>query len=272
MITPLQPQHFSNITEFGVKISWLKQLWVTWNLFAFLASLLGNLAILLATLKYQVIKLNRVIVMLMEHIAKCDLLLTGSSLSLVTVTMIADKWVFGDTICVIVVYVNFYAFVVSILMMCTLTVFKLINVKFPLKTKLWSKRKCQMVCWGIWLVSFYCPILFLSVDTYDVYFDYRIYSCDYGFSLQPTWKWLKPISFFLLLLLPNLTTITATIMLILHLHTAKTVSRRCGGASSSRGIITVVATAAVFMLSYLPYFMYMIINEFLGEITLSTSR
>ena len=48
---------------------------ITWCVFVFIASLLGDTIILLATFKYKAIKLHKVVIAVMQHLAINDLLL-----------------------------------------------------------------------------------------------------------------------------------------------------------------------------------------------------
>ena len=51
-------------TELGI--------WVTWSVIVVLSSLLGDSLILLGTFRYKAIKLNKILAVIMQHMAICE--------------------------------------------------------------------------------------------------------------------------------------------------------------------------------------------------------
>ena len=71
-------------------------LYIIWNLIILLTSLLGDSIILIATIKYKAIKRNKMIIVVMQHLAVCDLLQTVFKVLPITTALIADEWVMGE--------------------------------------------------------------------------------------------------------------------------------------------------------------------------------
>ena len=124
------------------------------------------------------------------------------------------------------------------------------------RTARWSARKTNYVCLGIWTVSLLLPLSFLLVDKDDVFFDYRRYNCNYGFQSR-AWKILLPISSAILGLIPNLTIVVATILL---LREARNIAMRADQGLRWQGVITVVLTAAMYSISILPFALYYLVE------------
>ena len=99
------------------------------------------------------------------------------------------------------------------------------------------------------MVSVCVPSLHILVDKHDVIFDFRVYSCMYAYS-SDVWKVLLPLTAVLIVYIPTITIIAATALL---LREAVRVAR---SQLRWQGIMTVVLTAAVYTLSFLPYGIY----------------
>ena len=60
------------------------------------SSLIGDTIILIASVRYNAIKLNKFIVAVMQHIAVWDLLQSISFILPTITSLLVDEWVFGD--------------------------------------------------------------------------------------------------------------------------------------------------------------------------------
>ena len=120
---------------------------------------------------------------------------------------------------------------------------------------------------GVWITSLLTPISALLTDGTDVFFDYSRYTCNYGFS-HYSWRWLKPLMYGILGLLPNIVVILSTILLLAE---AKKAASTAHLALRWQGIMTVVLTATVYSFSILPISLYQILEAFLDDTTAEPS-
>ena len=67
--------YYSNSTRFGVEDRALRNTYAAWSFVVFLASSIGDSIILLSSLKYNTIIVNRIIVTYIEQIAVCDIMI-----------------------------------------------------------------------------------------------------------------------------------------------------------------------------------------------------
>ena len=250
--------NYSDGTLFELKSDALRFTWAVWYLFVVLSSVVGDTTILYASIKYRVFNLHIVIVTFIQHVAACDLVLaiTWVLPNAVSTIVGGQGWSLGVVLNYARVYVCYYCYPVSTLLICALTTFKLFLLKYPLRSTVWSIKSAYKICGGIWLIGLYNPATFLIVDKDDLYYDFRVHTYDYGFSLD-IWHLLAPISTFILLLIPNIVTVVATVVLIIK---AVKGARQLRKNLRWRGVIMVIVSASVYTFSVLPLTIYSIIE------------
>ena len=236
--------------------------WIAWLVFVFLSSFVGSITILVASIKYRAFRLNQVIVTIIEHIAVCDILIALAGVLTQTVSMVTNRWVFGTTACFIRAYIGYYIAVASIFLITTMTVIKFILVKFPLKTRSWSRKQGHVICGAVWVFCLILPVSLVLVDREDVIYQKRLYTCEYNLSSEK-WKFLRNLYLAIFSVIPMVTTVIITVLLFKHLLDARKVAKRTGSKLRWQGLVTVVLTAAIFCLSYLPVSVALAVRPFL---------
>ena len=234
--------------------------WASWTLFVVVSSLLGDTAILVASIKYKAFKLHKFTVTFIQHIAVSDLILAITYVAPSFASLVANSWAFGSVSCYLQPYPVWLCCQGSMFLICGMTTSKIFQLKYPLRARSWTKKQAHRICAGIWLLALYYPICFLIIGPDDAAFDYRVYFCNPTF-LSPKWRLLLPISFLAIGVIPNIIIILTTAFLLYKAKTA--ISKREGkGKLKWQGILTVVLTASVYILSYLPVTIYFIAANF----------
>ena len=72
---------------------------ILWSLTVLLASLIGDIIILIATIKHGAIKQHKVIVTVMQHMAISDILQIVFRVFPVMLAFITDRWIWGELLC-----------------------------------------------------------------------------------------------------------------------------------------------------------------------------
>ena len=247
----------SNKTRYGLESAAQRYTWAGYYLFVILSSLIGDTTILVGSIKYRAIKLHGVIVTIIQHIAVCDLLVTATQVLPNFVTLLADDWVFGKVFCRVFIYAAYFVNPASILLICTMTMSKLLLLKYPLTFGATSSKKAHMICVACWGISPVCPVLMLAVDMDDFHFSYVFYTCVYDLSSH-IWKYLQPLLGLPLVILPTFLIVATSVHLLVI---AKQVASRRREGLKWQGIITTVLTATVFCLSLLPCFVMMVMTK-----------
>ncbi|KAL5259752.1 hypothetical protein ACHWQZ_G010007 [Mnemiopsis leidyi] len=229
----------------------------TYLVLIFLSSSIGDSIILLSTIKFNSIKLHRVIVVVIQHMAVNDLIQTLFLVLPQIVSLQAGDWILGLFLCHLSEHVSYVCNVVTGTLTCLLVGSKLLVVIYPLKSISWRSRSAHKLCGLCWILGMINPQelsnIFLTGHD-SVYFDYYDYTCDYDslHSREPKWwKWFCRITGGLGLLLVSVTLLTTSVLLLL---TASHAAEKRGECLRWRGVLTVVMTTAIYLVSWMPYF------------------
>ena len=254
MTTTQYNYEYSNKTAYGIKSDAIRYTWAGYYLFVIASSFLGDITILIASLKYKVFKLHRVIIVIIQHMAVCDLIISATSVLPRMVAVISDKWVIGNFFCYWYAYATYYSNQTSAFLISTMTTSKLLLLKYPLQFGTTTLKKAHLICLASWLAAFAFPIAFLIVDRHDIYFSYRTYKCTYGFSSE-IWMLLKNFLALFFIHIPVLLVVATTVHLLII---AKQFARRNRQSLKWQGITTSVLTATIYCISVLPVTLYYI--------------
>ena len=241
---------FGNITKYGIYNDAVRFTWAGYYLFVTLSSLIGDTTILVASIKYKAIKLHRTIVIIIKHLAVCDLLVASLQTMPMFVTFVADKWVFGEVVCYVRSFAPYYFGTTSVLLICTMVTYKLLLLEYPFKLGTRSSKNAHMICGACWGIASIMPITMSLVSLHDVHFSYLMYTCFYDF-FSDSWTILGPSLAAIFVMSPIFVVMVASIKLLLL---AKRVARRERKSLKWQGLMTTILTATVYSVSLLPWF------------------
>ena len=205
--------NYSNYTQFGIKNTAERYVYVGWTIFTVLCSLLGDTTILVASIKYKAFNLNKIVLAFIQHIAACDLLNAVGSVLPTAVSAIYNSGGSSETLNRARFFFYYHVNTASPSFIAAMTLSKLLILRYPLRARSWLKRHAHKVCAGIWLGTCYAPAVHLLVDKDDVIFDYRLYQCTYMYT-KSVWKVLLPAIALTALVVPNITIIVSTVLLL----------------------------------------------------------
>ena len=247
---------YENKTKYRIENDALRYTWAGYYLFLILSSLIGDTTILVASIKYKAFKLHEVVVVNIQHIAVSDLTLTFVTLIVTLVSILAEKWVFGFRLCLLITYADYYSNLVNILLISVMTTSKMLLLKYPIRFGNTSSKTAHIICGSCWAVALFLPAVFLLVDWDDVYFSYRSYQCALGFTAG-IWRYLRPILSVICILAPTCLVVANSVQLLVM---ARKIARNARQSMKWQGIITTILIAAVFCLSLVPYILIRIFN------------
>ena len=253
--------NYSNYTQFGIQGATERYAYAGWLIFVTISSLIGDTTILVASIKYKAFHIHKIVVTFIQHIAVCDLLNAVVVVLPGAVSVIANRGGSHKIQNYVRFFFTYYLFTSSCYFLSAMTLSKLLLLKYPLKTCSWSTRRAHVLCAGIWTAVLSIPTLYLLVEADDVIFDYRVYFCVYKYT-STIWKVLSPVIALFTLFAPNMAIIVSTVML---LNIAKKVVRGNRRTLRWQGILTVVVTATVYTLSFLPLTVYLIAEPFVKK-------
>ena len=263
-IDPIYNHEFGNKTNYGIESDAVRYTWAAYYLFVIASSWIGDSIILVASIKYKAIKLHRVVVGIIQHIAVCDLMLATVNALVRFVSLIAERWVFGRSLCYVATYVHYFTKSASIFLICAMATFKVLLLKYPLTFRTTSRGAAHRICALCWVAALILPGAHLIVDSTDEFFNYVIYQCYFGFTKTDIWSYLRPLLGCLIILPPSVTIVAASIYLLVI---ANRVARAGKTSLNWQGTVTIILTAGIYILSYLPYFVSLIIESLVDEET-----
>jgi hypothetical protein len=126
---------------------------VIWSLLVSLVSVTGNLVVLIASLKYRAIHLDKVSLVLIQHLCVTDMC-TVAYILLTVGNIARGEFLYGDFLC----YWS-YAFGLSLVavemgLICGLNVSKLFNLLSPLGTRQRTTRTGWVIAVTVWILAF----------------------------------------------------------------------------------------------------------------------
>ena len=229
--------------------------WILYNVVVALSSLVGDTTVLWATIRWKAIKLHRVVVVVIQQLAVCDLILSVFHVVPSVVSLLADGWVFGPLLCQVQETVDWLCFPMTGALTCVLTLSKLLIVKFPLRTGTWTRRNAHMVCGVTWLLNVISPVHVLHIfftNSNTTFFSYVSYSCTFDYSLTRAPAWLQESAHYSMLISLAAIFIILPVSSALLLMEARKTAMRRRASLRWQGVVTVVMTTAVFIVSWIP--------------------
>ncbi|XP_063682841.1 melatonin receptor type 1C-like [Bolinopsis microptera] len=253
---------YDNYTLYGIHSKTERGLLIGYNSFIFTSSVIGDTLILIGSLRYNAIKLHKVMVTFIQHLAVVDLLLVVFTIVPVAVSLAANGWILGDILCNLSHFANVYFSSVGFLLISVLAVSKTLIVKFPLRAISVSSKTAQSAACGIWLYSLVLIIVTISTGNLGqggAYFNYLHYDCGIPGTTVFNTVYIVPV------LISTVVTMASSVMLIVMVR--RIADRRPGGLQW-QGVLTVLLTVAVHTAATLPLEIFYIVPSFDGYIPL----
>ena len=251
-----EDQEYTNKTRYGIKSDVVKYTWEVYLIFVAISSLIGDTTILVASIKYKAIKLQKIIVVIIQHIAVCDLMVVLTDVLPSIISIFADDWVFGNFACNVLPYVKLSFLLTGLFLICAMTISKMLQIKYPFSFVRISAKRVHAACLACWTLAAMFPILFKVISDGITYFSYRTYQCNFVDSLQ-RFYFFKPILAIVLLFSPSCLVIASTTYILVK---AIKSARRVRGDLKWQGTLATLLTAVFYILSAAPEVIYRLLE------------
>ena len=240
-----------------------RHIWIVYLTTVLVSTLLGNTIILIASIRYNAFKLNKFIVVIIKHMAVCDLVASIAFTFPTITSMIAHKWVLGQFCMYAERFTVHLSFPLTNVLICVLAGSKVLLLQFPLRTRAWSERSAHLVCVSCWTATVLYSAAKLVHYQNKVYFNYATYDIDYKDEETDKVFSIAIDSVYCVLIMIVMIT---TVFTLKYLFEAREVARRAKSAGSVRwhGILTVVLTSGVFCVSTIPWTVHRITEQFVA--------
>ncbi|XP_063680169.1 somatostatin receptor type 5-like [Bolinopsis microptera] len=239
---------YENYTRFGIHDKAERYVLSAYTSFIFLSSLIGDTLILIGSIRYNAIKLHKIMVVFIQYIAVADLVISIVRLLPGAVSLVANVWVFGDFLCSAGFFISGSFGGTIALLIGALTFAKFLIVKYPLRAVDFSKRAGHLTT----LVMFSCMSSFgvLVAAEKGAYFSYVSYNCDYALPVHKS-----KIDYVFGVVIGGVglfTTGIITVSSVMLLFLAKKIADRRAGGLQWQGIRTVLLTVVVYAIATVP--------------------
>ena len=261
---------YDNYTKYGIHNESERQVLTAYSSILVLSSLIGDSLILIGSLRYNAIKLHKVMAVFIQYIAAADLLVSIFRILPGAVSLAADGDIgniLGNSLCSLG-YVATYSFGgAANLLISALALAKLLIVKFPFRALHFPRKYAHLVSFAILVCSMSFPTMALIKDKNGVYFSFLVYNCDYSCS-ELVWTSFEYAAFCITIgvigIIASATTIVSSVMLLIL---ARRITERDPGGLQWPGIMVVLLTATFYCLTVLPCAVYYMCDKFVSEQT-----
>ena len=113
---------------------------MTWCLVTGIFSLLGNLTLLLSSLVSNVLKLDKVSVVLIQNLAVTGIGFTVFIILPTVGSTVEQEWIYGNGLCVVTTYVLYVLGFMTTYLIASLNISKLTVLSFPLRARHTARR------------------------------------------------------------------------------------------------------------------------------------
>ncbi|KAL0983821.1 hypothetical protein UPYG_G00133180 [Umbra pygmaea] len=226
--------------------------------------LVGNVLVMYVIIRYT--KMKTATNIYIFNLALADALAT-STLPFQSVNFLMGSWPFGDTLCKIVLSIDYYNMFTSIFTLTTMSIDRYIAVCHPVKAlDFRTPRNAKIVNVCNWILSsaIGLPVMFTALTTVTDNGKYdKIVDCTLVFP-HPPWYWenlLKICVFIFAFIIPVLIITICYGLMILRLKSVRMLSGSKEKDRNMRRITRMVlVVVAVFIICWTPIHMYVIIK------------
>eukprot|EP00116_Pleurobrachia_bachei_P003854 sb/3464116/ len=153
---------------------------VTWSILSALTSISGNCVLLIASLRYKALKLDKLTVLSLENMAVSDI---GFSLGILATlpALAAGRQIYGDIGNFVIMFIQYMFASANTLSILILHTVKLLPLLFPFQARLWPRRRGYIIFAAVWITCLITTSLLLVLpilqnsDWATLHFEMSIY-------------------------------------------------------------------------------------------------
>ena len=227
---------------------------ILWSIVTAIFSIMGNLTVLVASIRYNAVTIDRISVTLLKHLAASD---CGYGIFIILTLgyIIGEDNIYGDIVCYIITALSFYIMAVESIFLSLLNLSKLYCMICPLRSAVSSsRRKGHLICCIVWVVVAVqlSTSLYLARGSPIVYLPAAL-RCMTMKSSSAT-KIFALVSTVVVTVIPFLV-ISVSAISLLYLV------KRTNGSFHKRNLIALISISTVYFLSFMPTSLVMILRR-----------
>ena len=228
-----------------------------WTCTAVIISLVGNTTVLVASIKYNAIKLDKISIVLLRNLSAADILYTFYTILLLPL-LSQQRDVYGDPFCWVSTAFGYFLAFVDITLICLLNIAKLTTLLYPFDARLRSARTGHIIACTVWLVVS-CASTALALynnlmNEMPFVLDSATYKC--SSNVEPDAGSFVAAAFVVVFgITPTLIIAVSSAWLLHFVHKVR--------GLRMEGVVTVLLVSFVFFVSYVPYSVYEVVRKFM---------
>ena len=227
--------------------STVRYLMAGWVLSAAVISLIGNTTVLIAPLKYRALKLDKVSVAFIDHIAVADIA-TSIQCLFISRDILTQHFIVDEKYCPLFFGLYTYVGAVDVLLVCALSISKLTSLLSPFVARLRSYKNGHRIAVVIWLaatpVVLFIKIHGMTSEENLFYFRQETYRCAPNFT-DPINSTAIRILITVDIILPVLIVTICTAALLRFVNRTRDLALQ--------SVVTVLSISGIYLISYIPY-------------------
>ena len=253
-------QNLSHISTLQTDLAYSEKLIIlSWSSLASFFAIVGNVVILLSSLKYNAIHLDRISIVLISHLAGADLAY-GIFIATKSVNFALGGDLFGITPCYIITTVSFMFLTAGSTFLSALNISKLNGLLFPLRANIRSFTRGYKIAAFIW--SFLVVLQLIIImnifynDEIEIEFNKYTLQCCVNFNgVKPSLLAIGAVIRLLFSIIPMALIFITTIWMMCYVLRVR--------GNQRQSVFTLLAVSATFFMSLAPDQAYAILIVFL---------
>ena len=219
----------------------------------------GNTIVLIGSIRYQAIEMDRASIVLLENIAFADLLQTIVRYIPMLLTLCAERWVMGPVMCLVTSFVRFVPIGCEMLLIAATSCYRLHRILNPLNPQI-GTVKLKLLIAAAWVFTINWPLALSFDHSPGASYDPSRLLCFPGYNLTSEKSFdIEPIVGLINCFLPICITIICNVII---LATLATLARSRGRSSINlKSLRTVLIICLTFVISYIPTLIFLIIGK-----------
>ena len=233
---------------------------LAWTLLIALVTITGNSFILVSSVKYNAIRLDRISIILIRNLAASDL---GQGLYFVTLVapIVTQRNVYGDLACYALSSLSHVFMGTSTIFLSALTTSKLTSLISPLRSNIRRYRRGRRISYAIWCLMVLCIAVLLSAALLPGHFRVRYSSASFK-CISDFYKSgpLRSITIVIVVgfsLAPLITNLVTTPWMIFYVAKVRGINRQA--------VLTLLGISAAYFLFFLPTAVFYLLDVVLTE-------
>ena len=257
----LEYENRPNYTQYKIDNLTERQILIGYRILLSVSTLIGDTLILVGSIRYNAIKLHKIIVIFIQHMAVADIMVTMFGIIPGAVSLEVNEWILGKSTCYLIYFFNDCLAAVQCLITGAFAMSKLLIVKYPLRAISFSTNAAKIAVICIWITGSIFPVTALAQDRNGANFSYIVYICDY--IINQKWSNTAQEIYVSTIGIVTLTSILGTVISsVMLLILAKRATDRRSEGLQWQGVLAILLTAAAHFLLAIPLAFYYISRAF----------